>query len=415
MSRASYIAVAIAVLLGGTRPAAAIDTCFECHSKLQEKRLSNPARLYDGSVHHLDAVGCKGCHGGDEADSTAAAHDTGDFKGRPDHKSIPRLCGTCHADARVIRRFSARLPLDQLALYENSHHGQLVLWKDSERAPECSTCHGSHDIRPVTDPRSPVNRENVAELCGGCHAHPEKMGDSKLKKNQLSQWKTSAHGTLVLAGDLSAPSCPQCHGSHGATPPAVGAVSEVCGSCHLDEVAAFDKGPHPKAFAKLGFAECLPCHGSHEVQAARPLALGLDSSAACEKCHKGDDRPREVAAKLSTLVQQATDRAAAARATVLRAEREGLFVPGTEAAILEMTTAVERLRPALHSLDPKALEKPVDAVNTAADEAERIVTVARRNREIERRGYYVAVALIVALFLLLAAKGRQLGVWRRET
>jgi hypothetical protein len=57
----------------------------------------------------------------------------------------------------------------------------------------------------------------------------------------------------------------------------------------------------------------------------------------------------------------------------------------------------------------------VAAVESSAHEAERIVARAREVREVERRGYYVVVAMIVLLFVLLAAKGRQLGVWGDET
>jgi hypothetical protein len=195
----------------------------------------------------------------------------------------------------------------------------------------------------------------------------------------------------------------------------VDSVGRVCGQCHLDELSAFDKGPHAKAFRKLGFAECVPCHGSHDVPAARALALGLDTGAACDKCHKGDARPLAVALELSDLVEGATTRAADAKASVLRAQRDALFVPGTGALLVDMNTAVEHLRPALHSLDPQALKTPVAAVDKAAKEAERIVARARDLRDDERRGYSIAVVMIVALFLLLLVKGRRLGVWRGRT
>jgi predicted CXXCH cytochrome family protein len=410
-----FISTTLVALLGAPCPGSAADSCYECHSSLQDARLSKPARLYAKSVHRIDAIGCVGCHGGVRDDPTTSAHKSEDFRGRPEHKTIPRLCGDCHSDARVIRRYNALLPVDQLALYQNSHHGQLVLWKDSDRPPVCTTCHGVHDIRASTDPLSPVSRANVAQLCGGCHSDAAKVGNSKLRRDQLNQWTASAHGKAVVAGDLSAPSCPQCHGAHAATPPAVDSVGQACGQCHLGELSAFDKGPHSKAFRKLGFAECLPCHGSHDVQAVRALALGLGGDAVCVKCHKGDQKPREVARRLNELLQQATDHAAEAKVTVLRAQREGLFIPGTGALMVELNTAVERLRPALHSLDLNALDKPVAAVDKVARESNKIVADARELRNTERRGYYVAIAMLAFLFLLLLAKGRQLRLSKGDT
>ena len=141
----------------------------------------------------------------------------------------------------------------------------------------------------------------------------------------------------------------------------------------------------------------------------------LGSGAVCSKCHKGGGKPHEVARKMTQLVQQAIERASKAKATVAVAQREGLYLPGTSALVVDMNTAVERLRPALHSLDAQALDRPVGDVNNDAAEVEKIVANARSLRRVERRGYYAAVAMIVVLLLLLVAKGRQLGVWRGHT
>jgi formate dehydrogenase gamma subunit len=36
-------------------------------------------------------------------------------------------------------------------------------------AVNCASCHGSHAIRPSSDPKSPVSRANLAQTCGQCH------------------------------------------------------------------------------------------------------------------------------------------------------------------------------------------------------------------------------------------------------
>ena len=36
-------------------------------------------------------------------------------------------------------------------------------------AANCASCHGVHDIRPSSDPRSHVNAANLAQTCGKCH------------------------------------------------------------------------------------------------------------------------------------------------------------------------------------------------------------------------------------------------------
>jgi hypothetical protein len=239
------------------------------------------------------------------------------------------------------------------------------------------------------------------------------MGDSKLKTNEQAHWERSAHAAALKAGNLKAPSCPQCHGSHGAAPPGVDSVGRVCGGCHVEELSQFDKGPHSRAYRKLGFAECVPCHGDHDVPPSRPLSLGLGSGAACGKCHVNDERPQQTASRLNELLRKGTDRAAAARAEVKRGERDGLFLAGVSLALAELTAAEEHLRPALHHLDTKALEAPVENVIVAAANVEQLVLQARRVRGVEHEGYYVALAAILLLFLLLLAKSWRLSQRRK--
>ena len=34
----------------------------------------------------------------------------------------------------------------------------------------CWDCHGAHDVRPTSDPTSPINDANLVNTCGKCHA-----------------------------------------------------------------------------------------------------------------------------------------------------------------------------------------------------------------------------------------------------
>ena len=58
--------------------------------------------------------------------------------------------------------------------------------------------------------------------------------------DQLARWQQSVHArALVERGDLSAPTCNDCHGNHGAMPPGVESVTFVCGQCHGREASLF--------------------------------------------------------------------------------------------------------------------------------------------------------------------------------
>ena len=137
-----------------------------------------------------------------------------------------------------MRRFSPRQRVDQAAEYATSVHGKQLATGDV-RVPTCASCHGAHGIRLVNDAKSPVFPTNVATTCTACHASQTHMSGYKLANgsplptNQLAEYQKSVHyAALTKGNDLSAPTCNDCHGNHGAAPPGVGAVANVCGTCH---------------------------------------------------------------------------------------------------------------------------------------------------------------------------------------
>ena len=212
--RAVLVALVAALSLVGSS-ASAQETCVSCHSTQQDLRLRDPVERLRGSVHDL-AMGCSGCHGGRGNEPTVQAHDVSvGFVARPDPATVADRCGTCHADARFIRRHRDDLPTDQLALFHADSHG-LALAQGNLAAPSCLGCHGSHDVRAPNDPASRVARRRQHETCGGCHSDPARMAGTRLPTNQAALWAESVHGRAVLAhGSSSAPTCAGCHGAHG--------------------------------------------------------------------------------------------------------------------------------------------------------------------------------------------------------
>ena len=52
--------------------------------------------------------------------------------------------------------------------YLASYHG-LAARGGSQVVANCASCHGTHSIFPSSDPRSTINRANLARTCGQCH------------------------------------------------------------------------------------------------------------------------------------------------------------------------------------------------------------------------------------------------------
>jgi hypothetical protein len=117
----------------------------------------------------------------------------------------------------------------------------------------------------------------------------------------------------VDKGDLTAPTCNDCHGNHGATPPGVESVANVCGQCHGREAELFQKsakrdsfvahnellasadgncsGCHdnlPESVASIDhFSECVTCHENHGVVRPTVALLGVLPETPCAFCHEG--------------------------------------------------------------------------------------------------------------------------------
>src|SRR5256714_15199942 len=70
------IVVAAFLLLCASAYAQKKSSCIECHSKLDDTRLSAPAKLFDNDIHRSRGLSCNDCHGGDpNADTKEAAKD----------------------------------------------------------------------------------------------------------------------------------------------------------------------------------------------------------------------------------------------------------------------------------------------------------------------------------------------------
>src|SRR5664280_356801 len=389
------------------------NTCATCHGSLPETKYSTPAKQFVASVHADDRIGCVGCHKGDPRDPTVRAHDReGGFTPRPNEQGIVAICGGCHSNAPFIRRFNARLRTDQGDLFPLSLHGKLATTGDPN-APTCATCHGYHDVVSVSSLLAPTNPRNVANLCARCHENPELMKKYGLPINEKAKWQRSAHARALLGGNPQAPSCTGCHGPHSATPPRATTVGRVCGQCHPDQLEAFRQSPHSKAYRRLGLSECVPCHDPHE---ARRSSWDINSSEfVCHRCHAKDTVQRQVAAELSQMVSTARGRLVRAKARYEALKAQGINVHGAQYSLDQLDTEQQKLSITLHSLNPSRMRVPMAAVIDAADRSEKIIAAAQQERQLRRRGYYVALALAITLLGLLVTKAVQLARQRSRS
>ena len=385
-------------------------SCIECHVKLDDPRLSNPAKLFVNDIHRSRGLSCNDCHGGDpNADTSKAAKDPSKgYLGKPRTLDIPAYCGKCHSDANLMKKFNPSLRVDQESEYYTSVHGKL-LKTGEQKVATCISCHTVHGIRAVNDPLSSVYPLNVADTCAKCHGNADYMRAFKIPTDQVTKFKTSVHAkALYDKQDLSAPTCNDCHGNHGATPPGIASVANVCGQCHARQADLFQTSPHKAAFDEKGLAECITCHSNHDIATPSDQMIGSHQGALCVNCHTNGDKGFTAAAHMRTRIDQLIASIDKSNQILSVAERKGMEVSKPKFELKGASDALTHARVLIHSSSINEVDKVVTPGLEVAGKGYQAGLDALAELRFRRKGLAVSLIFILFLALLVYLKIRQL-------
>jgi hypothetical protein len=392
------------------------NSCFRCHQIIDDRRFSDPVREYVGDIHFEKGLGCVVCHGGDSTilDRRRAKDRTKGYIGVPDRRDIPQVCGRCHSDARFMRRYNPSLRVDQVAEYATSVHGQRLFELGDGQVATCTSCHTAHSIRPPSDPTSSVHPLRVAETCGECHADTTYMASYDIPHDQLSEYRSSVHWKAMdEGGDLSAPTCNDCHGNHGAAPPEVEWIGNVCGQCHTAQQALFEGSRHPVAFMRLGKPGCAGCHDNHAVRQTSDEMLGTGHGSVCGECHDADDPEGKAANGMREIIERLKVERARADSLLAHAEEAGLEVSQAHFELEDATNAIVRARASTHSASVDSVKARVDEGLEVTSRAWQRGKGAFRDLRIRRIGLAVSSLIIVVLIAGIVMKIHEVEARRR--
>ena len=157
-------------------------TCSKCHEDIADE--------YQASVHgsalaeegNPDVPVCITCHGVHNISSATTAS----FR-----QASVDLCATCHADKELMTKYD--ISANVFNTYLDDFHGKTVGFYQEEKSevwPDvavCTDCHGVHDIKKVTDPNSPVIKQNLVTTCRKCHEN----ADANFSSAWLSHYEPS--------------------------------------------------------------------------------------------------------------------------------------------------------------------------------------------------------------------------------
>lgn len=234
-------------------------SCSDCHFGFTEEE--HPRRTFRSRREYSLALSelCKRCHFDKYARVSESIHYKMLTGGRTD---VPN-CTDCHGahdiakvrgDKLTSARRCSRCHAGIFEIYKGSVHGSALIGEGNPDVPVCIDCHTSHDI---VDPLSEDYHERIPTMCSGCHADERIMGKYGLSTDVVKSYLSDFHGvTLELYRDEDV-------GMHG---------------------------PNRK------IAECTDCHGTHDITSnfgpnAQEVKANLVKR--CRHCHKdaGQDFP----------------------------------------------------------------------------------------------------------------------------
>jgi hypothetical protein len=204
---------------------------------------------------------------------------------------VPACCLTCHADPELTRTLddgaTVSLHVDGEALRGSVHGAKL----------RCTDCHPGMQEMPHPEKRhanAAAFHASFRDACKSCHFE------------NYTKLLDGMHYAVLARGDARAPSCVECHGSHGVAPPHVPRtrVSETCGGCHVGVRAVYANSVHGRGLraGNEDVPTCTDCHRAHDVGGPANAEWLLQSPQTCGQCHADEKRMAKYG--LSTKVLQ---------------------------------------------------------------------------------------------------------------
>ena len=254
--------------------------CSICHAdQVNQYRESTHGKLVaQGSP---DAPTCQDCH------SPHGTRSKADSASPTFSRNVPALCAKCHqAGQKAAIRYKGN-QTDIVEHYKESIHGKGLLQSGLTVTADCADCHTAHHELPASDPRSSVNRANIALTCAKCH------------RGIYEMFHMSVHSPEVTKTAKPLPVCSECHSAHSIERTDLSDfrlhIMDQCGRCHQQITEAYFETFHGKV-SKLGYlqtAKCYDCHGAHDILPVDNPRSRLSRNNivnTCGKCHMGSHR-----------------------------------------------------------------------------------------------------------------------------
>jgi predicted CXXCH cytochrome family protein len=266
--------------------------CTACHSEFSEQ--DHPQRVFKTRDHYAGSASaiCRQCHadeqlrkspvhaalisGGKRSPVCTSCHDphtVTSVRTSAKFASENELCLRCHKQALTATlRSGERIPLTVDAkTLDGSVHAKLA----------CFDCHFGFSSSQHPKRNFGTRRDfsiAQAEACRRCHF-------DKYTKNL-----ESIHYVILSSGNLNAPVCSDCHGSHGVMQARADKLtsSKRCGTCHKEIFATYTSSVHGTALVTEHNTDvpiCADCHTAHTILETHSQNYRDKVPEICGSCH----------------------------------------------------------------------------------------------------------------------------------
>lgn len=204
-------------------------------------------------------------------------------------------CLTCHAEPVEITMTDGTtrtLQVHEKDLPTSVHAGKAT----------CVDCHPDAKEIPHAERNFASSRQFTvaqSEHCRKCH-----FSDFRLTLD-------SVHAESNARGDLTAPVCTDCHGSHDMQPPDEPRmrIAETCARCHGGVARTWAASVHGRDVAQniADVPTCVDCHRSHDIAGPKQAGWRSTTPDVCGKCHGDEARMKKYGLSTTVLKTYVSD------------------------------------------------------------------------------------------------------------
>ncbi|MCK4765669.1 MAG: cytochrome b/b6 domain-containing protein [Candidatus Aminicenantes bacterium] len=252
--------------------------CYHCHSGHDILPMSSPdSRM--SKKNQPDT--CGSCHGQEKLnleDNITKRNLISRYKASVHYEAIlmgknGANCTDCHSHHNILSSASPRSGVSRTGLADSCQkchsieaksfwtgaHGAALLHGNND-VPNCSTCHGDHDMASLRSRMGDAKQWASTQVCIWCHGNSRMMARYGLDTTPVDSYMKDFHG-LTQRGTMGASAtCSDCHDPHHSLPanhPSsrmhISNRGPTCGRCHGKVADSFAMSfTHKKALQDSG-------------------------------------------------------------------------------------------------------------------------------------------------------------------